>query len=124
MDRKDELKRRRQPKELNKQIGERCRMARETAGYTQEQLADQIGVSTQFLSDAERGVTGMSVNTIIKLCSTLNISTDFLLLGMEKSDEAENPLSIYTRMKRLSPQELELVEEVTNLMMKSFHLSK
>ena len=52
MDKKEEVKRRRQPKELNKQIGERCRKARETAGYTQEQLADQIGVSTQFLSDA------------------------------------------------------------------------
>lgn len=124
MDKKEEVKRRRQPKELNKQIGERCRKARETAGYTQEQLADQIGVSTQFLSDAERGVTGMSVTTIVKLCSVLNISADFLLMGMDESDEAESPLSIYARMKRLSPQERELVEKVTNLMMKSFHLPK
>ena len=121
---KKEAKKRRQPKELNKQIGERCRKARETAGYTQEQLAEQIGVSTQFLSDAERGITGMSVNTIVKLCNTLNISADFLLLGAEESSETESALSIYTRMKRLSPQELELVEAVTNLMMKSFHLSK
>ena len=124
MDKKEEVKRQRQPKELNKQIGERCRKARETAGYTQEQLADQIGVSTQFLSDAERGVTGMSVNTIVKLCGVLNISADFLLLGMEEPDGTESLLSIYTRMKRLSPQERELVEEVTNLMMKSFHLPK
>lgn len=121
---KKEEKKRRQPKELNKQIGERCRKAREIVGYTQEQLAEQIGVSTQFLSDAERGITGMSVNTIIKLCNTLNISADFLLLGTEESSETESALSIYTRMKRLSPQELELVETVTNLMMKSFHLSK
>lgn len=124
MDKKEEVKRRRQPKELNKQIGERCRKARETAGYTQEQLADLVGVSTQFLSDAERGVTGMSVNTIVKLCGVLNISADFLLLGMEEPDKTESPLSICTRMKRLSPQERELVEEVTNLMMKSFHLPK
>ena len=124
MDKKEEIKKRRQPKELNKQIGERCRKARETAGYTQEQLADLIGVSTQFLSDAERGVTGMSVNTIVKLCGVLNISADFLLLGIEEPDKPESPLSIYARMKRLSPQERELVEEVTNLMMKSFHLQK
>ncbi len=124
MDKKEYLKRRRQPKELNKQIGERCRKARETAGYTQEQLAEQIDVSTQFLSDAERGVTGMSVKTIVKLCNILNISADFLLLGMEEPDETGSPLSIYARIKRLSPQERELVEEVTNLMMKSFHLPK
>lgn len=39
MNSQEEVKRRRQPKELNKQIGERCRKAREVAGYTQEQLA-------------------------------------------------------------------------------------
>lgn len=121
---KEEVKKRRKPKELNKQIGERCRKAREAAGYTQEQLADQIGVSTQFLSDSERGITGMSVTTIIKLCGVLNISADFLLMGMENPDETESPLSIYARIKRLSPQERELVEEVTNLMIKSFHLPK
>ena len=119
MNSQEEVKRRRQPKELNKQIGERCRKAREVAGYTQEQLAEQVGVSTQFLSDAERGVTGMSVTTIIKICSILNISTDYLLLGQEFSNTKDDPLSIYTRMKRLSPRERELVEAVTNLMMQS-----
>lgn len=111
------------PKELNIQIGERCRRARETAGYTQEQLAERIGVSTQFLSDAERGVTGMSVSTIIKLCQVLSISTDFLLLGQDTANKAENPLSIFTKIQRLSPQEQEMIEAVSNLMIKSFHLS-
>ena len=36
--------------------------ARIAAGYTQEQLAEAIDTSTQFLSDAERGVTGMSLS--------------------------------------------------------------
>ena len=35
------------------------------------------------------------------------------LVWMEEPDGTESPLSIYTRMKRLSPQERELVEEVT-----------
>ena len=119
----NETKQRRKPKELNIQIGERCRRARETAGYTQEQLAERIGVSTQFLSDAERGVTGMSVNTIIKLCQVLNISADFLLLGKETTNSDEKILSLYARINRLSPQEQEMIEAVSNLMMKSFHLS-
>lgn len=121
-DNKD-VKKRRKPKELNIQIGERCRRARETAGYTQEQLAERIGVSTQFLSDAERGVTGMSVSTIIKLCQILSISTDFLLLGQDTSNNEKGPLSIFTRIQRLSPQEQEMIEAVSNLMIKSFHLS-
>lgn len=119
----NETKQRRKPKEQNIQIGERCRRAREIAGYTQEQLAERIGVSTQFLSDAERGVTGMSVNTIIKLCQVLNISADFLLLGKETTNSDEKLLSLYARINRLSPQEQEMIEAVSNLMMKSFHLS-
>lgn len=113
---------RRQVKELNIQIGERCRQARDAAGYTQEQLAELIDVSTQFLSDAERGVTGMSVSTIIKLCTVLSVSADFLLLGKTNDNTTENALSIYTRISHLPSQKQALVEEMANLMMKSFHM--
>lgn len=123
MNNEKDIKKRRKPKELNIQIGERCRSARETAGYTQEQLAERIGVSTQFLSDAERGVTGMSVNTIIKLCQILSISADYLLLGQDTANKEDSPLSICTRIQRLSPREQEMIEAVSNLMIKSFHLS-
>lgn len=121
-DQKD-IKKRRVLKEINQQIGERCRHAREAAGYTQERLAEQICVSTQFLSDAERGITGMSVTTIIKLCNVLSISADYLLLGRDDSDDAP-ALSFYSRIQRLSEQERRLVEEVTNLVIQSFHLSR
>lgn len=115
---------RRKIKELNVQIGERCRQARDASGYTQEQLAEQIDVSTQFLSDAERGVTGMSVSTIIKLCTVLSVSADYILLGQTSESNNETALSIYSRIQRLSPQKQALVEEVTNLMIKSFYMTK
>lgn len=114
---------RRQPKELNIQIGERCRRARERSGYTQEQLAERISVSTQFLSDAERGVTGMSVSTIIRLCDVLSISTDFLLLGRDDSTGPENALSAFSRIQKLSPKQQKIMEEIINLVIQSFHLS-
>lgn len=117
------LKPRRKIKELNVQIGERCRQARDASGYTQEQLAEQIDVSTQFLSDAERGVTGMSVSTIVKLCTVLSVSTDFILLGKDSEGYNENALSIYSRIKCLSPQRQTLVEEMVNLLIKSFHIN-
>ncbi len=117
-----DVRKRRKPKELNIQIGERCRQAREASGYTQEQLAEQIGVSMQFLSDAERGVTGMSVSTIIRLCSVLSVSADYLLLGQDNRCSPEESLSMFSRIQNLSQEEQKLVAEVTNLMIKSFHL--
>lgn len=124
MELQKDTKRKREPKELNRRIGERCRYAREASGYTQEQLAELIGVSTQFLSDAERGVTGMSVSTIIRLCDVLSVSTDFLLLGDDGHLNHENSLSIFSRIQNLSMEEQELMEEMANLMMKSFHIHK
>ena len=38
-------------KELNIQIGSRVKTARETMRYTQENLAERIDVSVQYISD-------------------------------------------------------------------------
>ena len=54
----------REKKEINIQIGERVKSAREQAKLTQEQLAERIEVSTQYVSDLERGVVGISIPTI------------------------------------------------------------
>ena len=116
-------RKRRTPKKLNMQIGERCRLAREASGYTQERLAEQIDVSAQFLSDAERGVTGMSIATIIKLCHVLAVSADYILLGKGRNAAAESSLSIHSRMKYLSPQKQKLLEEGFNLLNRAFTLN-
>lgn len=72
-----------QRKELNVQIGNRIREARIAAHYTQAQLAEKLDVSIPFLSDVERGVVGISTETFAKICSTLQISADWLLKGGE-----------------------------------------
>ena len=43
----------REKKEINIQIGEQVKKAREQASLTQEQLAEQIEVSPQYVSDLE-----------------------------------------------------------------------
>ena len=42
-------------KEINIQIGEQIKAARERAKMTQESLAERIEVSPQYVSDLERG---------------------------------------------------------------------
>ena len=69
---------RKERKELNILMGERIRIAREAAGYTQENLSELIGVSSQYVSDLERGVVGTSVPTLVKLCDVLSVFCYFL----------------------------------------------
>ncbi len=66
-------------KERNIQIGERIKAAREMGRLTQEQLAEQIEVSPQYVSDLERGVVGISIPTLTRLCVVLGVSSDQIL---------------------------------------------
>ena len=45
-------------KEINRKIGTRIRLARETAGMTRDEFSEKIGISAQFQTDIERGRTG------------------------------------------------------------------
>ena len=108
---------------LNIEIGVRCKQARLSAGYTQEQLAEAIDTSTQFLSDAERGVTGMSLSTIIKLCTVLSVSSDFILFG-EKNTTNANALSLDARVSNLSEPERNLIEKQINLTLQAFKINQ
>ena len=76
----------REKKEINIQIGEQVRLAREQAKLTQEVLAERIEVSPQYISDLERGVVGIALPTLKKLCSTLGIASDQILFGAQSHD--------------------------------------
>ena len=51
----------REKKEINIQIGKQVKLAREKSRLTQEQLAEQLECTPQYLSDLERGVVGIAV---------------------------------------------------------------
>jgi len=62
-----------------KMIGERVRMLREQSGFTLRQLAEKVGVGNSFLSELERGKTGVSKPVLAQIASAFNISPDELL---------------------------------------------
>ena len=97
-------------KPLNAEIGRRIQISREQAGLTQEALAERLDLSTQFLSTVERGVAGASVETIVKLCGALNVSSDWLLLGKRSAPTAQ---SIASRLEGLNEHELMLFDRLT-----------
>lgn len=68
-------------KQINIEIGERIKQARELAHLTQEVFAERIEVSPQYVSDLERGVVGVSIPTMKRICVSLGISADYILFG-------------------------------------------
>lgn len=60
-------------------FGKRLRRLREERGLTQEKLARAADLATGFVSEIERGVTMVSLNTILKLAHGLGCSPADLL---------------------------------------------
>ncbi len=91
----------REKKTINIQIGEQVKLAREQASLTQEQLAEYIEVSPQYISDLERGVVGISIPTLKRLCMTLHIPSDQILFP----EQPNNDVSAITEKCRQLPKE-------------------
>lgn len=80
------------------EIGHKIRQARTEQNYSQEQLAELCGISTAFLGHIERGTRAMSLETLVSVCSALNISIDYLLLD-EISDTDASITAILNEVK-------------------------
>lgn len=69
-------------------FGKRVRKLRNYYGYTTEELAGLAGISTQFLSDVERGRKSMTALNVVRLANVLHVSSDLLLQGNKTLDDA------------------------------------
>lgn len=62
---------------------------------TQEQLSDQLNISLKHYSEVERGITGLSVENIIKISNILHVSIDYLLKGEIKKEEFPHEMILF-----------------------------
>lgn len=61
-------------------IGKAIKSARESKGITQLQLANDIGVSRSHIANIENAVYESSLKTLLKIVSTLEMGTEFLVV--------------------------------------------
>jgi transcriptional regulator with XRE-family HTH domain len=59
---------------LHRALGRRVRELRDGHGLTQERLAHEASLHPVFVSRVERGVTGVSVDTVAALCSVMGVT--------------------------------------------------
>lgn len=60
-------------------LGKRIRAYRKQSHLTQEQLSELAGISLSFLGHIERGSRKASLETIVSICNSLNVSPQYLL---------------------------------------------
>lgn len=99
-------------------IGSHIRTARKQADLTQEQLSESIGVTPQYLSDLERGLVGTSIPTLIKICRSLNVSSDYILFGNDPPTGRSSE-TLVEKMQRLPKHKADLVETTLNALIEA-----
>ena len=61
------------------QIGQRIRKYRKAHGFSQEQLAEQVGISVTHMSHIETGNTKLGLSVLVALADALEVQCDDLL---------------------------------------------
>ena len=101
---------------LLKIIGNNIRQAREHKNYTQEQLAEQLNTSSKFISMVERGLSGLSIASIVDLCKVLDIEPNSFFNGIINYNNEEDSY-IVNALSTLSMEDKDFIISVINYVM-------
>ena len=107
----------RDKKEINIHIGNEIRKARERAGLTQEAFGELVSLGTKNVSDIERGVAGITVSSLKRICEKLSISRDLSIFGDKGANDVEY---LADRLSRLPPDQFAAVEKFFNQIFELF----
>ena len=105
-------------KDLNVLVGANIKREREKAGFTQDQFSELLGIGSKSLSSIERGVVGVSLPTLLRICDILHISANVLLYEKARKNDVD---SIALQLKMLSAEQFEIASEIMTNLFKAFH---
>lgn len=86
-------------------MGDRIREVRKKNGLTQEQLAERLDVSVEFVSQIERGLRLPSMQVFVTLIEVLNVSADYILRDSVSTGQLLGDNAIGRKIERLKPKQ-------------------
>ena len=105
-------------KDILKSIGSKIQDARKDKGYTQEYVAEKIDKSVDILRSIENGRSVGSVETLLNICNTLEITLDSIFSDLLNKKEEILDNKIYTNFQGLDIKQKELINVIVEHMKK------
>ena len=103
-------------------VGNNIKRERMKAGYTQDRFSEMVGIGTKSLSAIERGVVGISLTTLLRVCKVLSISSDTLLY--DKTEQENNVSDLARRLERLTPNQYRIANDMLSSLLEAFALAE
>ena len=94
---------------LLREMGNRIYDRRKQLRLTQESLAEAAGITPQTVSAAELGKKALRPENIINICSALDISPDYLLLGRISGEDKS---LLIQKVSQLTPVQYHHLEDI------------
>ena len=104
-------------------IGQRIRKYRRAHSFSQEELAERVGISTTHMSHIETGNTKLSLAVLVKLALVLEVNTDDILFDHQTSSKSSFIKKIQHSLEQCTPQELAIIldlVEATKISLKKY----
>ena len=99
---------------IKKKLGEKVKRLRKEQGYTQEQFAEMIDISSRNVSNIEQGISFPKPETLEKFVKSFGITTDelFVVDHIKSKKELLNNIKQYIDKINNNEQMLEIVYKI------------
>lgn len=86
-------------------MGDRIKETRKMRGLTQEQLAEKVDITLEYISQIERGLKVPSMQVFVGLVDALDVSADYLLRDYVSTRNLYGDKQIGSKLERLTPKQ-------------------
>lgn len=97
-------------------MGERISHRRQTLHIKKNILAEKLNISNNQLSSIENGRVSPSFDLFVQICKELEVTPDYLLLGVMYSKNI--PKSIEDGLRLCTKEDLDLINEIVQFCVK------
>lgn len=94
-------------KKTNKSVGMNIRTMRHQHGWSQEDVANRLGISIPAFSKIETGVTDINLSRLEQIANVFEVSVVYLL-SMDANDVEHEPSHLSIAQKKLVDREAEI----------------
>ena len=109
---------------IDKRIGKRIKEQREALGLTQEQFAEKIGVTTNYISTVERGASFPRCEKLILLLNGLETSADAIFCDVLDHSSEYCASYLSAQLEKLADDDKKRILEMVELMVKQANENK
>lgn len=106
---------------VKKAIGKRIKQYREKSGLTQEELAEKVGLSTNYLSAVERGISFPRIEKLISIINAIDATADQIFIDVLKKSYKTRSSILTEKIELLSLEEQQHIFAVVDAMIDNFN---